>query len=229
MIKKIGTLFTMLLLVLAATACGAKKEMEDRIVYQENKILPPDLLEEVKTALSFFPELREVSIEFEYKEDTGKSLMQAQPDFNDFLKSKQNRSYKIYISSRFRPKEGKLPENEIAQDVLIGWLGHELGHIMDYRDKTALDMAVFGVKYVSSSKYLQKVEKTADVYAVNSGMADYILATKDFILNSQHLSDAYRERISRLYLSPEEIVMLVEQLDDQKNSETEKQPNQSSS
>ena len=45
-------------------------------------------------------------------------------------------------------------------------------------------------------------------------MGDYILATKDFILNQSHLSDAYKARIARLYLSPEEIIVLVNKLEE---------------
>ena len=44
-------------------------------------------------------------------------------------------------------------------------------------------------------------------------MKDYILATKDFILNHASISEVYKDRIKRLYLSPEEIMVLVEDLE----------------
>jgi hypothetical protein len=43
-------------------------------------------------------------------------------------------------------------------------------------------------------------------------MGNYILATKDFILNHTSLSENYKSRIKRLYMSPEEIMVLVDEL-----------------
>ncbi|WP_317172064.1 hypothetical protein [Salinimicrobium oceani] len=196
-------------------SCAARKDMEEKnIVYQNNKIIPESIFEEAKTALSFYPELKDVEIEFRYKEDIKKSFMQAQPRFSNLFKGKKNRSYFIYISSRFLIEEEEFSMAEVPSEVLIGWLGHELGHIMDYREKSAMGLVIFGLRYVTSENYIKEAERAADTYAVHSGMGDYILATKDFILNHSHLSDHYKERISRLYLSPEEILVLVNKLEE---------------
>jgi hypothetical protein len=195
-------------------SCASKKNMSENITYQENKIIPRDILEEAKTALSFYPELEDVAITFRYKEKIKKSFMQAQPNFSNLFKGKDHRSYNIYISSKFLIEDEEIKMDEVPSEVLIGWLGHELGHIMDYRDKSAMGLVIFGMRYISSSNYIRRAEKAADTYAVNHGMGDYILATKDFILNHSHLSSAYKERIARLYLSPEEIVNLVNKLEE---------------
>ena len=188
--------------------------MSEKIIYQENKIIPKDLLDEAKAALAFYPELKDVAIEFKYKEDIKKSFMQAQPDFGNLFKGKNDRSYNIYISSRFLIEDEEIVMDDVPSDVLIGWLGHELGHIMDYRNKSAVGLMIFGMRYVTSANYIKKAERVADTYAVNHGMGDYILATKDFILNHSHLSESYKARIARLYLSPEEIVVLVNKLEE---------------
>lgn len=188
--------------------------MSEKVVFQENKIIPKSILEEAKTALSYYPELKDVRIEFKYKEDIKKSFMQAQPEFSNLFKGKDDRSYNIYISSRFLIEEEEFSMDDVPSEVLIGWLGHELGHIMDYREKSAAGLLIFGFRYVTSSNYIKQAERAADTFAVNAGMSDYILATKDFILNHSHLSDSYKERIARLYLSPEEIIVLVNQLEE---------------
>jgi hypothetical protein len=41
-------------------------------------------------------------------------------------------------------------------------------------------------------------------------MKDYILKTKDFILNHAEISDKYKARIKKFYLSPEELMEMVE-------------------
>nr|WP_037373945.1 hypothetical protein [Salinimicrobium xinjiangense] len=187
---------------------------EKKIVYQNNKIIPESILNEAKIALSYYPDLEDIEIEFRFKEDIKKSFMQAQPKVSNLFKGKDSRSYYIFMSSKFLIEEEEFSMADVPSDVLIGWLGHELGHIMDYREKSAMGLVIFGMRYVTSSRYIKEAERAADTYAVNSGMGDYIIATKDFILNHSHLSESYKERIARLYLSPEEILVLVNELEE---------------
>ena len=204
-------------------SCAAKRDMEDKkIIYQENKIIPQSILNEAKIALSYYPELENVEIEFQFKDDIKKSFMQAQPSRANLFKGKNDRTYNIFISSRFLIEDEEFSMADVPSDVLIGWLGHELGHIMDYRDKSAMGLVIFGLRYITSDNYIKEAERAADTYAVNSGMGDYILATKDFILNHSHLSDSYKERIARLYLSPEEIIVLVNEME-QESKEVEEE------
>ncbi|UJH92234.1 hypothetical protein LZ575_06640 [Antarcticibacterium sp. 1MA-6-2] len=184
----------------------------DRIVLT-NKIIPSSIEDEVRIALSHYPELIDTPIEFKFKKNIKKSFMQAQPKFSSLFRKRKNRSYFVYISERLHIEHEEFGVEDIPKDVLIGWIGHELGHIMDYRDRKGFNMLVFGVKYIFSKRYIREAERAADTYAVNHGMGEYILATKDFILNHAHLSEVYKGRIKRLYLSPEEIVELVEELE----------------
>lgn len=214
--KKRIYLFLLIVPLLAGNwSCAAKKDMEDtKIVYQKNKIIPESILNEARIALSYYPELVDVEIEFKYKEDIKKSFMQAQPKISNLFKGKDSRSYYIFMSSKFLIEKEEFSMADVPSEVLIGWLGHELGHIMDYREKSAMGLVIFGFRYITSSKYIKEAERAADTYAVNGGMGDYILATKDFILNHSHLSESYKERIARLYLSPEEILVLVNKLEE---------------
>lgn len=210
-------LFLVIIPLLAGNwSCAAKKDMEEKkIVYQNNKIIPESILNEAKIALSYYPELENIEIEFRFKEDIKKSFMQAQPKIKNLFKGKNSRSYYVFMSNKFLIEEEEFTMADIPSDVLIGWLGHELGHIMDYREKSAVGLVVFGFRYITSSHYIKEAERAADTYAVNSGMSDYILATKNFIINHSHLSDTYKERIARLYLSPEEILVLVNKLEEE--------------
>lgn len=185
---------------------------KDSLVFT-NKIIPPSIEDEVRIALSHYPELLDTPIEFRFKKNIKKSFMQAQPKFSGLFRKRKNRSYYVMISDSFNLEDQEFRLNEIPSDVLIGWIGHELGHIMDYRGRKGFNMIVFGVRYVLSSRYIREAERAADTYAVNHGMGEYILATKDFILSHTHLSEVYKARIKRLYLSPEEIVELVEELE----------------
>lgn len=214
--KKFLSASILVLFFLSVTGCGQKFSMDEKtVVYQGNKTIPVQIFEEAKRALAYFPELEEVGIEFRFKNDISKSFMQAQPAFSNVFKGKNNRNYYIFISSQVNIEGKDFSIRDIPSDVLVGWLGHELGHVMDYRERSGMGLVIFGLRYVTSNKYIMKAERRADVFAVNQGMGDYILKTKDFILNNTDLSESYKNRIKRLYLSPEEIVNLVNELEEE--------------
>lgn len=111
----------------------------------------------------------------------------------------------------------------MPDDIMIGWIGHKLGHILDYENRSNLGMLAFGIGYLCSDKFVKSAEKIADTYAVNRGLGKYILATKRFILDHAELPQRYKEKIARLYLSPDDIVEQVlkleqKQLADQKHT-----------
>ncbi len=175
----------------------------------ENKIIPESIKKEVIEALSFYPELYDTAIEFKFKDNIKKSTMQAQPRFASFFKAKENREYVILISRKIQIEGEEFTMSDIPSDVKIGWIGHELGHVMDYRERTNMGMLIFGLKYLFSPVHFKEVERAADTYAVAHGMGDYILKTKNFILENAHLSEKYKNRIRRLYISPEEVMELI--------------------
>ncbi len=184
-----------------------------------NKVIPKVILPEVEKALSFYPELKDVPITFQFKKSIKKSTMQAQPKYKSFFMPKHKREYIILISNKFHIEQEEYKITDMDKDVLTGWIGHELGHVMDYKDRSTFGMLIFGLKYLFSSAHIQEVERAADTYAVQHGMHKYILATKDFILNNSHISAAYKARIKRLYMSPEEIMELVNTLGAKKTEE----------
>ena len=209
--KLIGVVF--LILLQTTVYSFSSLTMKDLNTFEfTNKIIPESIAEEVKVALSHYPELKDTPIEFRFKEKIKKSFMQAQPKFSGIFRNKKNRSYFVMITEHFHIENESFSISEVPSDVLIGWIGHELGHIMDYQERSGFNLIQFGIGYLTSHKFIKVAERAADTFAVSHGMGDYILATKDFILNHAHLSTVYKDRIRKLYLSPEEILLLVDEL-----------------
>lgn len=175
---------------------------------QTHKI-PSSIEQEAIIALSHYPELQDTSIEFRFKKNIKKSTMLAQPTFASFFKSRKKRAYIILISEKFKIDNEEFLTTQIPPDVLIGWLGHELGHVMDYSGRSNLNLIWFGIKYLLSDRSIIEAERAADTYAVRHGMDNYILKTKEFILNHADISNIYKDRIRKYYLSPEEIMEVV--------------------
>lgn len=176
-------------------------------------IIPKEIHEEATIALSHYPELANTPIEFKFKSKINKSTMQAQPVFKQLFNSKKKRGYKILISEEIEINGQTLKTIDMPSNIMIGWLGHELGHVLDFQNRSGLNLVGFGIGYVFSKNYIKEAERRADTFAVAHGMENYILDTKEFILKKAGLSKKYVERIKNLYLSPEEIMLLVQERD----------------
>lgn len=108
-----------------------------------SKIIPNIIKENVNKALSFYPELSDISIAFKIKKNIKKSTMQAQPKWNFLWKKRKKKSYIILISNKFKIENQEFNTLDIPSDVFIGWIGHELGHIMDYENRSKLNLIFF--------------------------------------------------------------------------------------
>jgi hypothetical protein len=191
--------------------------------FGKNKTIPGIIEKNVLTALSFYPELKDTVIHFVFKQRIRSSVMQAQPVFSSLLGRREVRSYRINISAMFKLTHTAIPIHQLPDEIMIGWIGHELGHIMDYETRSNAEMVGFGISYVLSPAYVKKVEQIADRFAVDHGLGQYLIETKRFILNHAELPQAYKDKIARLYVSPEVITEQVKKLEEQK-LEAQKRP-----
>lgn len=215
------TLKVLLVIMMAAQTLSTHAQSEpEQSPYDQNKEIPASIRQNVLKALSFYPELKETHISFIFKPRIKTSVMQAQPVYSTLMRMKKNRRYRINISAEFKLINSQLPILTIPDEVFIGWIGHELGHILDYEGRSNPAMISFGYRYVFHSSFVKHAEMLADSYAVERGLGNYIVATKRFILNHADLPQAYKDKISRLYLSPDIIVEKVRALE-QKNMEVE--------
>ena len=184
--------------------------------FGQNKQVPALIEKNVLKALSFYPELENTTIGFIFKTNIKTSVMQAQPVFMTLLRKRKNRRYRINISEYFKLINTQIPIQQIPDDVMIGWIGHELGHILDYEGRSNAGMVSFGYRYYFHSSFVKHAEMVADSLAVERGMGNYIVATKRFILDHAELPQAYKNKIARLYLSPDVIVEQVRKLEEKK-------------
>ena len=193
-----------------------KDETRELLSFGHNKQIPPVIKQQALKSLSFYPELKNAAIRFNFKENIRSSVMQAQPVFSTLLRKRKNRRYRINISTHFKLSSCDLPITEIPEEVMVGWIVHELGHIMDYEHRTNAQIVLFGTRYLFSPEYVKEAERIADTYAVEHGSGKFILATKRFILDHTEIPQEYKNKIKRLYLSPDIIVDLVKKLEDKK-------------
>ncbi|WP_235817875.1 hypothetical protein [Formosa haliotis] len=209
--KRLEFLFSKVILVPLVVLL--QSQSMSTVLLSDYHSVPESIQEEAKLAFSFYPELAEVSIAIRFKKDIKKSTMQAQPEFKSLFKNRKKRRYVIFISKKIKITGSEFSTKHIPSEIIVGWLGHELGHVRDYQNRSAFGLIGFGFKYLFSDSYLREAERTADSYAISNGMEKYIIATKNFILDHANIPESYKNRMRKYYLSPEEIMILVEERD----------------
>jgi hypothetical protein len=144
-----------------------------RSAFSKNKKMPVQFEEEIFTALSFFPELKEHRIDFVLRR--GYAPLSSRPSFGGLLRSARKRKYKVFISTGSGRIWDSILLDKAPYDARIGVLGHELAHVLNFSRMSGVQLGWLGVCHVSKS-YMNRFEFRTDSLAVAKGMGDYLYA-----------------------------------------------------
>lgn len=128
--------------------------------------VPPKHEEPIFLALSYYPELTDIAIEFVFKKI--KTTMATRPTIGSYLKRTGNRKYRILINDNKEGFDGILFEN-IPYNGQIGIVSHELAHIVDFEHRNTWQLLGVGVKFMNK-KGRASFEKTIDLLTIYKGM-----------------------------------------------------------
>jgi len=158
-------------------------------------------------ALRHYPELEETNMKIRLKSIS--ATMQAQPKWSFLFKSKENRAYQILVNKD--NSVNGMYYQDLSFNSLVGWIGHELAHILDYTKKDNIEMVGFIADYVMSKDGMRKVERKADKETIRHGLGIQLLDGVTFFHKNKRISREYRDKKKKYYLSPEEIVAEIQQ------------------
>lgn len=146
------------------------------------------------SVIRVFPELKDTEIRIEFH--TKNQCMFAQPIFSSLLSPAINRKYRILI-----PKKEPFTTflNSLDDEIIDGWLAHELSHILSYKKMSNGKLVLFGIKYILSKKFLRQVEKETNEEAYKRGFSKGLSRGGDAIISSTILPKSYGEFIKRNY------------------------------
>ncbi|MBZ5858310.1 hypothetical protein [Flavihumibacter profundi] len=170
--------------------------------YGMNKIIPPVLETECLTALQFYPELKTVNIEFRFGKAS--TTMSSRPTLSSLLKNRNKRLYIVTINQDGASKLG-LKWNELSFNQTVGWIGHELGHILHYTQKTNGGILWMGYKY-SFARYKRKMERFTDQLAIGHNLGFALYDGTEYTLNCSNAKKSYKNNAKIFYLKPNEIL-----------------------
>ena len=166
-----------------------------------NKTIPVEIELECLTALSYYPELKNIKIIFQFGSPV--STMVSRPKLKSILRSGNKREYQIIVRKPGISKCG-LEWNELSFNSLVGWIAHELGHIAHYRNKTSGGILFTGIKYAFPG-YRRRMERFTDNLVIQHELGYALLEGTDYTINYSNAKPHYKKYIEKYYLSPIEI------------------------
>ena len=174
--------------------------------FGNKKQIPESIEMECLVALSFYPELKNVPISFEFGKTS--ATMTAQPKLSSFFKSQENREYKITINTS---KTAHTILEQLSFNAVVGWIGHELAHITQYMNKSNGNLLLTGLNYLLPG-YRKKFERETDLIAIQHYMGFALYEGVQFTICCSGASSSYKAYVHKYYLSPAEIISEIENL-----------------
>ena len=177
-------------------------KLEDlKIEFGTNKTIPGEIELECLTALSYYPELKNIKIIFQFGSPV--CTMVSRPKLKSVFRSGNKRDYQIIIRKPGISKNG-LEWNELSFNSFVGWIAHELGHIAHYRNKTSGGILFTGIKYAFPS-YRRRMERFTDNLVIQHDLGYALLEGTDYTINYSTAKSHYKKYLEKYYLSPLEI------------------------
>jgi len=131
----------------------------------QNKEIPGSISLQSKIALSRYPELNNINISFRFKKI--RTSMACRPSPLSVFRKKTKRKYTIFINNKQHKKEAICIKN-LSFNAQVGVIAHELGHVVDYQQKTGLEIIGVAIRY-NFKKQRSKFEKSIDSIAITRG------------------------------------------------------------
>ena len=180
------TIFSLLIIISPFISEAANREMtiDSLKKFGNKKEIPQHYEKPILTALSYFPELKDVHIVFKIKK--AKTALTTRPNFAGVFKRKDHRTYIITISDQIIDTLKPLLLQNLTFEQQVGVIGHELSHVVDFNSKNFPQTIGVGINHISN-RYLDKMEFNTDRICIHHGLGKYLLAYSKHVRETMHV------------------------------------------
>lgn len=165
--------------------------------YGRHKVLLDEYAEIILVALSYYPELQDTHIRFEYSNEQTTMASRPASIFHP-------RTYRVLINND-KDFTG-IPLDSIPYNAAIGIVGHELAHIVDYERLTALGLLDRLLLYAHSARGKAYFERSIDLMTIDRGLGWQLYDWAMYAMyENQIATKEYKQFKEKTYLTPQQI------------------------
>lgn len=173
-----------------------------REIYGNNKVFVEELIAPALIALSYYPDLKDIKIEFKYSKEA--TTMAARPvPLSLFSK----RKYVVFINNDENFKGIHL--KDVPFNAQIGIIGHELAHIVDYNNHNFWGIMGICFRHLDGKRkplFEKEIDRATIVRGLGWQLFDW--ASYSMLTNNNAVSD-YIDFKRHTYMQPGEIKQVM--------------------
>lgn len=153
-------------------------KLEDYQEFKTNKKVPKEIEKQALLALSFYPELKDTKIIFRLKKRN--TPLTSRPRITSVFRGKKRRAYVITISSKAKEHLSPILFSKLPFNAQVGVLGHEIGHIVYYKEKSSFQLIGLSFKLFNSD-FVDSFEFNTDQRTIEHGLGYQLLDWSIFV------------------------------------------------
>lgn len=188
-------------------ACMYTEYQLDSIEREYTKIdLIPEFREVILTAVSYFPDMKDVFIRFQYSPE--QTTMACRPEYKGLLGGK--RSYNIFINNK-ADFDGILL-HDVPQEAQVGVIGHEIAHVVEYESRSTMGILQLATMYLTDDGK-KAFEQATDLRTIERGLGWQLKEWAQYSMyDSPRATEEYKLFKRAIYMSPQEIEEAIRSL-----------------
>jgi len=178
------------------------------------KTYPPQYEKQILIALSYYPELANVPINFRIKEKH--TPLSTRSSWAGLLKEQESRDYVITISSSTEEVLMPILFQNLPFNAQVGVIGHELGHVIEFSSMPTIQIMEHAANNVSS-KYIDHFEFKTDSICIAHGLGYQLLAWSTYVRQAMHkdnwdgADNVHKPMMRERYMKPSTIRKRINQ------------------
>jgi hypothetical protein len=149
-----------------------------------NKNIPVEFRKPVLKALSYFPELKKIRVNFVIKKKY--TPLSTHPSFWSMIKRKNHRTYIITISNETIDTLSHLLYKNLTYTEQVGIMGHELSHVVDFNNKNFFQSIGNAIGHLSKH-FVDKMEYKTDLICIQHGLGKYLETYSMHVRKTMHV------------------------------------------
>lgn len=169
-----------------------------------NLVLIPKFREVILTAISYYPDLKDIAIRFQYSKE--RTTMACRPDYMGLLKGK--RVYNIFINNQ-TDFQGILLE-DVPIEAQVGVIGHEIAHAVEYESRSTMGILQLATMYLTKEGK-KTFERATDLRTIGRGLGWQLREWAQYsMFDSPKATEEYKTFKRAIYMSPKEIEDVIQ-------------------
>src|SRR4051794_31834449 len=154
--------------------------------FGQKKVIPAQFREQILIALSYFPELKDIAIDFRIKHN--RTPLTTIPAATSVFKNSRERKYIITISDSSIDILSPILLKRFGFNAQVGVLGHELSHVSDFNHHSPWGLIGNGIDHISS-KWVDRFEYRTDSICIAHGLGYQLLDWSTSVRKAMHVEN----------------------------------------